>query len=90
MSANYSQRDVVNVEAKLPDGKLAVHPFVIISCRTANKEDFYTGVMMTSNQHTDMFTFPLFDEMFEGKLEKTNCQIRLYILASFTGYSGQG
>lgn len=80
----YNQRDVVFVREELPDGKLEEHPFLIISCKAANeKESYYTGVMMTASAHTDHFTFPLHDLMFERPLAKKNCQLRLYILVSF-------
>lgn len=81
---SFQQRDVVKVEAQLPDGNSAIHPFLIISCRAAsNMENYYTGVMMTGNTQEDIYSFALENNMFERPLEKSNCQLRLYILVSF-------
>ena len=80
----YRQRDVVMVKVLLPDGAEKEHPFIIITCRAANnKEQFYTGIMITATKHRDMFTFPVDDSMFEGRLEKPDCTARLYVLSSF-------
>jgi hypothetical protein len=84
MPPKYNQRDVVKVNALLPTGGEAVHPFLIISCNRANsKENYYTGVMMTGSAHTDGSTFEVENNMFERPLQKENCQLRLYILVSF-------
>lgn len=72
------------VNAQLPDGTFADHPFVVISCSVAHgRENFYTGVMMTGSAKTDRFSWPIDNTMFEAALEKSNCHIRLYILSSF-------
>lgn len=68
----YQQRDVVrvNIDTPLPDGTLANHPFLIISCNaiiTNEKSRFYTAVMMTASNHTDRFSFPLDNLMFERR-----------------------
>lgn len=85
MPPKYNQRDVVKVKASLPTGGEAVHPFLIISCNRANsKENYYTGVMMSATAHRDGSTFAVENNMFERPLEKENCQLRLYILVSFS------
>ena len=79
----YNQRDLVwlNEPTSLPDGTELDHPVLLISCNSANsREDYYTAVMMTTTTHTDMFSFKVDNTMFEGRLDKENCQIRLYIL----------
>lgn len=79
----FKQGDVVMVNHPLPDGTVKSHPFVIISCSLANsKENYYTGVMMSSTSHTDIFSMDLDDTMFERPL-KPGSQIRLYIIVSF-------
>lgn len=81
----HQQRDVVKIKEELPDGTIKVHPFLIISCARANSmENTYVGVMMTASTHKDAFTFNLNDDMFESRLEKGNCQLRLYIVSYFT------
>lgn len=80
----YRQRDLVKVRKELPTGEVLRHPFLILSCHNSNsQENFYTGVMMTASTHYDGFSFRVDNTMFERPLEKTNCQLRLYILASF-------
>ena len=72
------------VESVLPDGTVKEHPFIIISCSAANrKEDYYTGVMISATKHTDQFSMELEHSMFEAKLDKDDCQVRLYIVVSF-------
>ncbi len=80
----YNQRDVVMVEMELPTGLKETHPYLIISCRNANaKENFYSGVMMTASTHSDRYSFPVSNEMFESPLRKSGCQLRLYVIGSF-------
>jgi hypothetical protein len=80
----YRQREVVFAEARLPTGELATHPYIILSCNSANSyEDYFTAVMVTTSKYTDRFTFPLHDSMFERPLEKENNQARLKLIISF-------
>lgn len=84
MPPKYNQRDVVMVKNDVPTGENLRHPFLIVSCHRANsKENYYTGVMMTSSSYKDGSTFALENNMFESPLEKEHCQLRLYILVSF-------
>lgn len=83
---NYSQGDLVFLKQPntLPDGQVLKHPILIVSHNTANiAEDFYTGVMMTSSNHKDKFSFQVDNTMFESPIEKEGCQLRLYIIFSF-------
>lgn len=81
----YRQREVVKVEAKMPNGDVLTHPYIIISCSMANSyEKYYTGVMISATKYTDRFTFILADSMFEGPLEKTGCQVRTKLIISFS------
>lgn len=82
----YNQKDLVWLKdpIPLPDGTELPHPVLIISCTAANSmENFYTGIMMTASAHKDKFSFPVTNEMFEGNLNKANCQLRLYLTVSF-------
>jgi hypothetical protein len=82
---NFNQRDLVYVTLELPTGEIQRHPYLIISCRAANeKENYYTGVMMTTTTHRDNYSLTVDDKMFERPLGKHNCQLRLYILVSFS------
>jgi hypothetical protein len=81
---SYKQRQVVFVEAEMPDGQVLVHPYIIISCNVANSyEQYFTGVMITSSKHNDRFSFALSDSMFERPLEKSGCQARMKLILSF-------
>jgi hypothetical protein len=83
----YQQRDVVKIPpTTLPSGEVLMHPFLIISSNAVlrnENERYFLGVMMTSSAYIDRFSFPLDNSMFEGPLEKNNCQLRLHIIASF-------
>jgi nicotinamide mononucleotide adenylyltransferase len=70
----------------MPDGQVLDHPVLLISCSNANsREDYFTAVMMTASTQTDKFSFKLRDDMFEAKLEKEGCQLRLYIILAIRG-----
>jgi hypothetical protein len=85
----FQQRDVVYVKKPLPSpandaDEDEEHPFLILSCRSANSiESYYTAVMITSMKKVDVFTFKVNDSMFESPLPKKDCQLRLYIIVSF-------
>jgi hypothetical protein len=84
----YKQGDLVWLEHNppLPDGKDLDHPVLIISNRSSNAmENFYTGVLCTTREQTDLYSFKLTKDMFEGHFKKENCQARMYIFASFRG-----
>ncbi len=69
---------------KMPDGQDLPHPVLIISSNRSNRyEHRYTGVMMSATQVKDKFSFICRDEMFESRLQKTNCQFRTYIILGF-------
>jgi hypothetical protein len=85
MAANYQQGDLVELidPTKTPTGTLR-HPILIVSSNRSNGyEYFYTGVMMTSSDQKDSYSFHCTDEMFENPLRLKNCKLRLYITASF-------
>lgn len=86
MPGKYLQGDLVFLKDPivLPDGKNLDHPVLIISSDIANAyEHSYTGVMMTASTITDKFSFPVDNLMFESPLDKTGCQLRLYIIVGF-------
>jgi len=86
MPAQYPQGDLVYLKKpiELPDGKSLDHPILIISSNSANSyENSYTGVMMTSSSKIDRFSFEVDNLMFESPLDKSGCQLRLYIIVGF-------
>lgn len=81
----YKQGDLVYLfdPIKIPKGEPLEHPVLIISSNTSNSyENFYTGVMMSSTNYKDRYSFDCTNEMFESPI-KLGSQIRLYITASF-------
>lgn len=82
---SYSQRQVVMVATTMSDGTEKEHPHLILTPAAAVQKEpgVYCGVMMTSNQRKDKYTFETTPEMFESPLPKDHTQIRLHIFASF-------
>ena len=79
----YSQRDLVTMKEPMPDGQTNNHPFLIISCNDINsKGDYYTGMMMSTTDYKDRYSFKVENDMFEGHLRKENCHMRTYIIIS--------
>lgn len=86
MAAQHLQGDLIylNKPIELPDGTSLDHPVLIISSNTANSyENSYTGVMMTSSTKIDRFSYKVDNLMFESPLDKTGCQLRMYIIIGF-------
>lgn len=82
----YKQGELVNLidPIVLPDGKTLPHPVLIVSNNVANSyESYYTGVMMTSTNYKDKFSFEVDDSMFQNPLRKSGSHLRLYLLISF-------
>lgn len=83
----YYQGDLVSLAfpVPLPDGGEKPHPVLIVSSNSSNAQGFYTAVMMTSTDFfDDAFSFPCEDFMFQKNLQKSRCQLRLFILVSFS------
>lgn len=81
----YKQGHLVILKSpqKLPDGQVLSHPVLIISSKRSGYEPYYTGVMMTASSHKDRYSFRCDNTMFESPLEKTGCQLRLYLVFGF-------
>jgi len=73
------QRDIVELNFELPDGKLKSHPALIISNEhVLNTEDIFYAVMISSKPFNDEFTFELHDTMLTKPLPKKSyvkCQL---------------
>ena len=64
------------------DSSIVEHPFIVLSCKTANEyEGTFVGVMITSssNYHDD-YSFDLSDQMFERPLDKPNSHARMHLV----------
>ena len=83
----YTQRAIVKIQFKMPDGKLLVHPFLIINHRSAQgveKDKYFTGVMLTHSDGHPQFSYRLTKEMIDGRWEESSSQVRLYLITSFS------
>ncbi|MES1223532.1 MAG: type II toxin-antitoxin system PemK/MazF family toxin [Bacteroidota bacterium] len=73
------QRDIVELNFELPDGKLKVHPALVVSNENVlETEDIFYAVMISSKPFNDDFTFELNDNMLTKPLSKKSfvkCQL---------------
>jgi mRNA-degrading endonuclease toxin of MazEF toxin-antitoxin module len=73
------QRDIVELNYELPNGKFKVHPAIIISNENVlDTEDIFYAVMISSNPINDDFTFELDNNMLTKALSKKSyvkCQL---------------
>jgi mRNA-degrading endonuclease toxin of MazEF toxin-antitoxin module len=73
------QRDIVELNFELPDGKLKVHPALVISNQNVlDTEDIFYAVMISSKPFNDEFTFELNNSMLSKPLAKKSfvkCQL---------------
>lgn len=65
------QRDIVELNYELPNGKYKIHPALIISNENVlDTEDIFYAVMISSNPMNDEFTFELENVMLTKPLSK--------------------
>ena len=73
------QRDIVELNYELPNGKFKVHPALIISNQNVlETEDIFYTVLISSNPINDDFTFELDNDMLTKPLSKKSfvkCQL---------------
>jgi len=73
------QRDIVELNYELPNGKLKVHPALVISnANVLETEDIFYAVMISSNPMNDDFSFELDNVMLTKPLSKKSfvkCQL---------------
>lgn len=73
------QRDIVELNYELPNGKYKIHPALIISNENVlDTEDIFYAVMISSNPMYDEFTFELENVMLTKPLSKKSfvkCQL---------------
>jgi mRNA-degrading endonuclease toxin of MazEF toxin-antitoxin module len=73
------QRDIVELNFELPDGKMKPHPALVISNQQVlDTEDIFYAVMISTKSYNDEFTFELEDKMLTKLLSKKSfvkCQL---------------
>jgi hypothetical protein len=78
-----SQRDIVEVAFELPQGRLR-HPVIVLSNDDAiNLEQFFIGIMMTTEDIDDEYSFPIEDYMLNKPLTAKS-QVRLHLIGWFS------
>ena len=74
-----NQRDIVELNFQLPNGKLKVHPALVISNENVlQTEDIFYAVMISSKLFNDDFTYELSNEMLSNPLRQKSyvkCQL---------------
>lgn len=80
------QRDIVEVEFNLPQGRLA-HPVIVLSKEEAieQEEGAFIGVMMTSKDYDDEFSYPLTNDMLTRPFHPgiKHSEVRLHLVGFF-------
>ncbi len=65
------QRDIIELNYELPNGKFKVHPAIVISnSNILDSEDIFYAVMISSNSMNEEFNFELTDSMLTKPLAK--------------------
>lgn len=78
-----NQRDIVEVNFNLPQGSLK-HPVIILSNNDAIQlENYFVGVMLTTEDIDDEYTFPIEDFMLNKPLSSKS-QVRLHLIGWFS------
>lgn len=74
-----NQRDIIEVNFQLPNGKFKAHPALVVSNENIlEAEDIFYAVMISSKEYNDEFTFALTNAMLTKPLSKTSfvkCQL---------------
>jgi hypothetical protein len=73
------QRDIIELNYELPNGKFKVHPALVISnSNVLETEDIFYAVMISSNSMNEEFNFELDNSMLTKPLSKKSfvkCQL---------------
>ncbi len=82
----YSRGEIVEVQFRLPpDGRLEEHPVVVISnSEVNNDEGGFTGVMMSTTDPDDEYSFEVTDNMVTVPFnDGRHREIRLHLIGNF-------
>ncbi len=78
------QRDIVEINFELPDGKFKIHPALVISNEhVLHTEDIFYAVMISSKPFNDEFTFELNNSMLSKPLSKKSF-VKCQLIQSYT------
>ena len=78
------QRDIIELNYQLPNGKFKVHPALVISnSNVLEVEDIFYAVMISSNSMNDEFNFELDNSMLTKPLSKKS-YVKCQLIQSYT------
>jgi mRNA-degrading endonuclease toxin of MazEF toxin-antitoxin module len=78
------QRDIVELNFELPDGRFKVHPALVVSNENVlNAEDIFYAVMISTKPFNDDFTFELENNMLSKALSRKSF-IKCQLLQSYS------
>ena len=78
------QRDIVELNYELPNGKFKIHPALVISnSNVLETEDIFYAVMISSNSMNEEFNFELDNSMLTKPLSKKSF-IKCQLIQSYT------
>jgi mRNA-degrading endonuclease toxin of MazEF toxin-antitoxin module len=79
-----NQRDIVELNFELPNGKFQNHPALVISNQTVlDAEDIFYVVMISTKEYNDEFTFELTNAMLSKPLIKKSF-VKCQLIQSYT------
>ena len=78
------QRDIIELNYELPNGKFKMHPALVISnSNVLETEDIFYAVMISSNSMNEEFNFELDNSMLTRPLSKKS-YIKCQLIQSYT------
>ena len=78
------QRDIIELNYQLPNGKFKVHPALVISnSNVLETEDIFYAVMISSNSMNEEFNFELDNSMLTKPLAKKSF-VKCQLIQSYT------
>ncbi len=78
------QRDIVELNYELPNGKFKAHPALVISnSNVLETEDIFYAVMISSNSMNEEFNFELDNSMLTKPLSKKSF-VKCQLIQSYT------
>lgn len=79
-----AQRDIIELNYELPNGKIKAHPALVISnSNVLETEDIFYAVMISSNAMNEEFNFELDNSMLTKPLSKKSF-IKCQLIQSYT------
>lgn len=78
------QRDIIELNYQLPNGKFKAHPALVISNSSVlETEDIFYAVMISSNSMNEEFNFDLVNSMLAKPLSKKS-YVKCQLIQSYT------